>query len=88
MTKKTKKSFSDRVYEVVKKILKGETMTYKEVAIAIGSSCSFRAVGNALNKNKNPMVPCHRIIRTDGKTGGYRSGKSLKKSILKKEGAI
>lgn len=81
----SKKSFSDLVYDVVKKITKGETMTYKEVAKAIGRPRAYRAVGNVLNKNFNPQIPCHRVIRSDGKTGGYNRGEPAKARILKEE---
>lgn len=63
-------------------------MTYAEVARAIGSPKAARAVGNALNKNYNPNIPCHRILRSDGKTGGYNRGVNLKVKLLKKENAI
>ena len=81
------KTFKEKVYEVVKKIPKGKTLTYKEVAEKIGSPNAFRAVGNALNKNTDPKnIPCHRVIRSDGQSGGYKWGKENKKSLLKKEG--
>jgi O-6-methylguanine DNA methyltransferase len=78
--------FSQKVYGVVKKIPKGSVLTYKEVAKRAGSPRAFRAVGNILNKNYNPKIPCHRVIRSDGKTGGYNRGAKNKKDILKKEG--
>lgn len=81
-------SFTDKVYHIVSKIPKGQTMTYKQVAEGIGNSKSFRAVGNALNKNRNKWVPCHRVIRSDGQIGGFASGSEKKKEILKKEKAI
>jgi methylated-DNA-[protein]-cysteine S-methyltransferase len=81
-------TFKDAVYDVVAKIPKGKFMTYKEVAIKIGKPNAARAVGTALSKNFNPKIPCHRVIRTDGKMGGYNRGGVAKKSdILKKEGA-
>lgn len=76
------KSFSNKVYCIVRKIPKGKTMTYKEVAFAIGKPNSYRAVGNALNKNYDPTIPCHRVVRSDGKFGGYNRGLRLKKKIL------
>ena len=79
-------NFRERVFEVVKKIPKGKTMTYKQVAEKIGSPRAFRAVGNALHTNFDPKIPCHRVIRSDGKTGGYNRGAEKKKTILKKEG--
>lgn len=78
-------TFRDRVLGVVSKIPKGEILTYKEVAKLAGSVKAFRAVGNILNKNYNPNIPCHRVIRSDGKTGGYNRGEELKKKILKQE---
>lgn len=78
-------AFKDKVLEVVSKIPKGKTLTYKEVSKLAGSEKAFRAVGNILNKNHNPNIPCHRVIRSDGKTGGYNRGEELKKKILKQE---
>jgi O-6-methylguanine DNA methyltransferase len=79
-------SFKELVYEVVRKIPRGKTMTYKEVAKAIGRPRSYRAVGNVLNKNYDKKIPCHRVIRSDGSVGGYNRGKSNKVAILKREG--
>ncbi len=81
-------TFRDRVYDVVKKIPKGETLTYKEVAIKISAPLSYRAVGSALNKNTNSNVPCHRVIRSDGKVGGFNRGSKKKMQLLREEGAI
>ena len=80
--------FQQKVYNVVKKIPKGKVLTYQQVAQKIGNPKSYRAVGNALNKNKNPQVPCHRVIRSDGKIGGYNKGTDLKIKILRKEKAL
>jgi O-6-methylguanine DNA methyltransferase len=79
-------TFREKVYNVVKKIKKGKVLTYKEVAEKIGNPKSYRAVGNALKKNKDKLIPCHRVIRSDGKIGGYNKGSKIKKQILKKEG--
>lgn len=81
-------SFKEKVYKVVSKIPRGETLTYKEVAEKVGSPKAWRAVGTVLGKNVDENVPCHRVIRSDGKTGGYREGRGNKKTLLKKEGAI
>lgn len=80
-------TFSEKVYEAVRKIPKGETRTYKQVAKLAGSPKAFRAVGNILNKNYDPKIPCHRVVRSDGKTGGYNRGVEQKAKILKTEGA-
>ncbi len=47
-----------------------------------------RAVGNALNRNTNPKVPCHRVVRSDGTSGGYRGGAKKKYALLKSEGVF
>ena len=78
-------TFKEKVLNVVSKIPKGKVLTYKEVAAKAKSPKAFRAVGNILNKNFNPQIPCHRVIRSDGKTGGYNRGSDLKKEILEKE---
>lgn len=63
-------------------------MSYKEVAKLLGYPKAWRAVGNALNKNKDKKVPCHRVVKTDGKVGGFSSGQKRKIGLLKKEGVI
>lgn len=80
-------SFTKKVLNIVKKIPKGKTLTYKEVAIFAGSPKAHRAVGNILNKNYNPEIPCHRVVCANGKTGGYNRGEDEKKKLLQKEGA-
>ena len=79
-------SFQKRVYEVVRKIPKGKVLTYKRVAELVGRPKAYRAVGNILNKNRNHQIPCHRVIRSDGKVGGYNSGVDKKLFLLEKEG--
>jgi O-6-methylguanine DNA methyltransferase len=81
-----KHKFSERVLKVVSKIPKGKTLSYKEVAELAGSPNAARAVGNIMNANRNPNVPCHRIIKSDGSIGGYNSGVAKKKRLLKNEG--
>ena len=78
-------SFSEKIYNIVKKIPKGETLTYKQVAQLAGKPFAWRAVGNILSKNFNPKIPCHRVIRSDGKLGGYNRGASKKKLLLRVE---
>lgn len=79
------KNFKQKVLGVVRKIPKGKTLTYKKVASLAGSPEAYRAVGNILNKNYNPQIPRHRVIRSDGKLGGYNRGMKLKMEKLKKE---
>lgn len=78
-------TFQEKVYAVVKKIPEGKTLTYKQVAEKIGMPKAYRAVGNILNKNYDPKIPCHRVVRSDGKTGGYNRGSEGKAKILAKE---
>ena len=63
-------------------------MSYKEVAFLIGSPMVWRAVGNVLNKNKNPKIPCHRVIKINKLVGGYRSEIKDKIALLRKEGVV
>ena len=78
--------FQKKVYDFVKTIPKGKTATYKEVAVAIGNPQAYRAVGNALNKNLQVgVIPCHRIICSDGQVGGYIHGSQKKLKLLQKE---
>lgn len=83
-----KNNFQKRVLDIVKLIPKGEVSTYAKVAALAGSPRACRAVGNILNKNTDPEVPCHRVIRSDGKIGGYNGGAQMKITLLKKEKAI
>ena len=75
--------FQIKVWNYLKIIPKGTVKTYKQVAIAIKSPNSARAVANACGKNLYaPKIPCHRVIRSDGGLGGY-SGKGGKKTKLR-----
>lgn len=85
---KFKSSLKNRIFKIVSKIPKGKTMTYKQVAERSGSPNAFRAVGNILNKNYDPAIPCHRVIRSDGKTGGFNQGAEKKKEILESESVV
>lgn len=83
--------FQLKVWNYLKKIPKGQIRTYLEVANAIKRPKSVRAVANAIGKNPNaPKIPCHRVIRSDGKLGGYSGpgGIKTKKKLLKSEGII
>lgn len=82
------KTFSEKVYNVVRKIPKGKTLTYGGVARRAGNPRAFRAVGNILNKNYDPAIPCHRVTRSDGGIGGYNRGRKRKIRILRKEGVV
>ena len=80
--------FAEKVYEVVRGIPKGKTLTYSQVAKLAGKPGAARAVGNILSKNFDPKIPCHRVIRADGKLGGYNRGQTQKRIRLKHEGAL
>jgi methylated-DNA-[protein]-cysteine S-methyltransferase len=87
-----KKSFNEKCYEVLSKVPLGKVTTYKKIAKELKSN-GYRAVGNAMNKNENSFlsssynnVPCHRVICSDGKVGGFAYGQMKKIEILKKEG--
>ena len=80
--------FQKKVWNELKKIPFGATRSYTEIAIAIGHPNSARAVANACGKNPCPIkIPCHRVVRSDGKIGGYSGpgGASQKKKLLEKE---
>ena len=81
-------NFKNKVYSIVRKIPRGKVLTYKMVAKLAGSPRAWRAVGNILNKNRDRKIPCHRVIRSDGKIGGYNKGSKQKFALLKKEGMI
>ncbi|TAL49086.1 MGMT family protein [Patescibacteria group bacterium] len=81
-------TFQKKVFSVVKKIPRGKVLTYKEVARRAGRPKAYRAVGNILNKNTSPKIPCHRVIHSDGSLGGYREGNLAKRRRLVEEGYI
>lgn len=85
----TKNVFREKVQQIVKKIPKGKTMSYKEVAGRAGHPGAARAVGAIMRVNKDKSVPCHRVIRSDGTVGGYNGlqGTKSKLTLLRKEGA-
>jgi len=75
--------FQSQVYRIVKKIPRGQTRTYGEIARKLKTSP--RAVGQALKKNFNPEIPCHRVIGKNS-LGGYNQGINKKIKLLKSEG--
>lgn len=80
--------FHDDVLEMVQRVPKGKVTTYKLLAEALGTK-AYRAVGQALRHNAHPIVvPCHRVVASDGKIGGYAGKrKSRKKArLLQQEG--
>lgn len=83
-----KNNFTKMVMKATSDIPRGKTLSYKEVAKLAGNPKAYRAVGNILSKNFDPTIPCHRVIRSDGKIGGYNRGGKKKAALLKKEGAL
>lgn len=82
-----KNAFTSRVLKALKKVPYGKTISYKQLAFNVKAPGASRAVGNALGKNPCPIIlPCHRIIKTDGKLGGFTGGIANKKKLLKIEG--
>ena len=81
-------SFQLKVWNYLKKIPKGKVKSYKDVAKGIGKPKAYRAVANAIGKNPYPpQIPCHRVIRSDGRLGGYsgNGGIKEKRRLLKSE---
>ena len=80
--------FEKKVYAVAKRIPRGHVVTYKMIARAIGRPQAVRAIGNALHKNPFASVPCHRVVRSDGRLGGFNRGAQRKRVLLQKEGVM
>ncbi len=81
-----KKSFSEKCYRVLRKVPKGRVTTYGAIAKTLGTK-AYCAVGSSMNKNPYvPKVPCHRVVNSDGKIGGFASGVKDKIKILRREG--
>ena len=79
--------FMRTVWKALCEVPYGKTASYKDIAVAVGNSKAYRAVGLANNKNPIPIfIPCHRIIGSDGKLTGYRGGLELKRKLLELEG--
>jgi methylated-DNA-[protein]-cysteine S-methyltransferase len=81
------KSFDERCYDLLLKIPEGKVTTYKEMAEALGCQ-GYRAVGGAMNRNpKLVMIPCHRVVKSNGYLGGYASGTSRKLRVTETRGS-
>ncbi len=81
--------FQDKVREVVRAIPKGSVLSYQEVAKRAGKPKAARAVANIMANNFLPDIPCHRVIKSDGRPGGYnRGGESVKRRLLQEEGVV
>lgn len=79
--------FEKEVLKVVRRIPRGRVVTYRDVASAAGRPRAWRAVGRILNRNPTPVViPCHRVVKSDGGLGGYKLGMHKKLELLLSEG--
>ena len=75
----------EKVYSLLKKIPKGKVTTYRELARASG--LHPRAIGVLMRKNKDPEnIPCYKVVRSDGRLGGYSGGLKRKIELLRKDG--
>ncbi|MDO8741393.1 MAG: MGMT family protein [Candidatus Woesearchaeota archaeon] len=81
-------NFNEKVLALVRKIPEGNVTTYKEIGRALKRKGQiYRAVGRALHENKCPVIiPCHRVVKSDGSIGGYSGGVKEKIKLLRKEG--
>ena len=80
-------NFQKSVWQALLKIPYGKTSSYKELANEIGKPKAMRAVGTAVGKNPFLIiVPCHRVIKSDGNLGGFAYGSEVKRKLLKIEG--
>ena len=83
-----KKTFNEKCYSILRRVPKGKITTYQELAHALKTR-AYRAVGNAMRRNPYaPLVPCHRVIKSNGEIGGFASGTKKKIEMLKKEGIV
>ncbi len=81
-------SFNEKCYQLLKRIPEGRVTTYKEIAKALGTK-AYRAVGNAMASNENPIIiPCHRVVKNNGELGNYALGTDRKAALLKTERVI
>ena len=81
--------FQLAVWQALRRIPKGETRTYAQLAAAVGRPGAVRAAGSANGANHvSLLIPCHRVIRTDGSLGGYAWGLAIKARLLQREGAL
>ena len=78
-----------KIYKKLLEVPKGKITTYGELAKAVGLKNGQRTIGQIMNKNPYPVIiPCHRVIRSDGNIGGYAYGEEIKSNMLTREGII
>jgi AraC family transcriptional regulator of adaptative response/methylated-DNA-[protein]-cysteine methyltransferase len=82
-------AFQERVWQALRQVPVGSTVSYAQVAATIGSPRSVRAVAGACAANHLAVaIPCHRVVRTDGSLSGYRWGVERKAALLEREAAV
>lgn len=80
-------NLEQRVYKKLLEVPEGKITTYGELAKAVGLKNGQRVIGNIMNKNPYPViVPCHRVVKSDGHIGGYAYGENVKTKMLSDEG--
>lgn len=78
-----------KLYNLLRRIPKGKVVTYQSLAQAMGRPGAWRWVGNLLAQNQEPRrYPCYKVVRSDGRLGGYSGGSRLKKKLLEREGVV
>jgi methylated-DNA-[protein]-cysteine S-methyltransferase len=84
---RSSQSIKDKVYDMLLKIPAGKVTTYGDIAKAVGQPSSSRLIGQILHNNPTPVVvPCHRVVCSNGKIGGYAFGSRKKRKLLEAEG--
>lgn len=79
-------TFNEQCYQLLKQIPKGKVVTYGDIAHALHTK-AYQAVGNAMAANPNPIiVPCHRVVKSNGEVGNYGLGTDKKIELLRSEG--
>ena len=82
-------AFEKKVLKTLKKVPFGKTISYQKLAEMVGNPGAARAIGGAMSRNPFPIViPCHRVLRKNGKLGGYTGGIEIKKMLLNLEGIL
>lgn len=80
-------NLSELVYKKLTQVPEGKVTTYSELAKAVGLKNGQRVIGQIMKKNPFPVIiPCHRVVKSDGKIGGYAYGAKVKTNMLKNEG--
>lgn len=80
-------SIDKKIYKKLLEVPEGKITTYGALAKAVGLHNGQRVIGNIMNNNPYPVIiPCHRVVKSDGKVGGYAYGEKVKVNMLTKEG--